>query len=242
MPLVYGSASVAVVVPAHNEERLIDVTLGQIPELVDAIYVVDDASSDGTWGKLAAVGDSRLRRIRHCSNRGVGAAIVSGYYQALREGNQIIAVMAGDAQMDPADLPALLHPIADGKASYVKGNRFRHQDYRNMPRLRRWAGKGLAWVTRTFTGLDVDDTQCGYTALAAECAATLPLDDLWPRYGYPNDLLGLLAWGGFEVVEVPVRPVYAGESSGIRPWHAALIMGLILRRWSEFRLSGARRF
>jgi glycosyltransferase involved in cell wall biosynthesis len=234
--------NVAVVVPAHNEERLIDVTLARIPPFVDAIYVVDDGSSDDTWRKLQSVTDPRLRRIRHRDNRGVGAAIVSGYYRALRDGNQIIAVMAGDNQMDPADLPALLTPIARGEASYVKGNRFRHVEVRRMPRLRRWAGRGLALVTRTFTGLDVDDTQCGYTALAAACAAALPLDDLWPRYGYPNDLLGLLARGGFRVVEVPVRPVYAGETSGIRPWHAALIVGLILRRWSEFRLTDRSRF
>lgn len=239
---MYGAAKVAVVVPAHNEERLIDVTLAQMPAWVDTLYVVDDASSDGTWPKLAAVTDPRLRRIRHQHNRGVGAAIVSGYYQALRDDNQIIAVMAGDAQMDPADLPALLQPIVRGEASYVKGNRFRHSDFRDMPRLRRWAGQGLALVTRTFTGLDVDDTQCGYTALTAECAAALPLDDLWPRYGYPNDLLGLLAQAGFAVAEVPVRPVYAGEQSGIRPWHAALIVGLILRRWSAFRLTDGGRF
>jgi glycosyltransferase involved in cell wall biosynthesis len=238
---VFSATRVAVVVPAYNEERLIESTLARIPELVDAVYVVDDASSDGTWSKLGQVSDPRVRRIRHRHNRGVGAAIVSGYYRALHDGNQIIAVMAGDAQMDPTDLPALLQPIARGEASYVKGNRFRHAEAR-MPRLRRWAGKALAAVTRTFTGLAVDDTQCGYTALAAQCAEALPLDGLWPRYGYPNDLLGLLAEGGFNVVEVPVRPVYAGESSGIRPWHAALIVGLILRRWSGFRLAKRGRF
>jgi glycosyltransferase involved in cell wall biosynthesis len=239
---VYSQARVAVVVPAYNEECLIEATLVRLPEFVDNVYVVDDASSDRTWLALQRIDDPRLRRIRHRHNRGVGAAIVSGYYHALRDGNQIIAVMAGDAQMDPSDLPALLQPIARREASYVKGNRFRHRDYRHMPLPRRWAGKGLAWITRVFTGLDVDDTQCGYTALAADCAKALPLDSLWPRYGYPNDLLGLLAQGGFDVVEVPVRPVYAGEKSGIRPWHAALIVGLIVRRWSAFQLANRSRF
>jgi len=230
---VYLDARVAVVVPAHNEERLIGSTLARIPALVDTVYVVDDASVDGTWGKLCSIDEPRLCRIRHRHNKGVGGAIVSGYYRAVQDEHQVIVVMAGDAQMDPKDLPALLQPILRSDASYVKGNRFRHAEYRRMPRLRRWAGKGLAAVTRVFTGLQVDDTQCGYTALSAQCAAELPLDSLWPRYGYPNDLLGLLAQGGFRVVEVPVRPIYADEKSGVKPWHAALIVGLILRRWAQ---------
>jgi glycosyltransferase involved in cell wall biosynthesis len=230
---VYQGARIAVVVPAYNEERLIGSTLAGIPALVDFIYVVDDASRDATWQRLAALQDTRLRRIRHSNNRGVGAAIVSGYYRALREDNQVIVVMAGDAQMDPADLPALLDPVVQGQAGYAKGNRFRHAQYRQMPRHRRWAGKGLAALTRLFTGLSVDDTQCGYTALAARYAAELPLDSLWPRYGYPNDLLALLAQQRVPVIDVPVRPIYAGEHSGIKPWHAALIVGLILRRWAR---------
>jgi hypothetical protein len=76
----------------------------------------------------------------------------------------------------------------------------------------------------------VSDTQCGYTALSARAARALPLDELWPRYGYPNDLLGLLAARGLCVVEVPVRPVYADEQSGIRPWHVFSVLSVIARR------------
>jgi glycosyltransferase involved in cell wall biosynthesis len=225
----------AVTVPAYNEERLILTTLAGMPPEVDAIYVVDDASSDDTWRVLGEVTDPRVRCIRHPHNRGVGAAIVTGYEQALRDGAQLLVVMAGDAQMDPADLPSLVAPVLDGTADYCKGNRFVHANRRAMPRLRRWGGKGLALLTRVCTGLAVDDTQCGYTALSARCARDLPLHTLWPRYGYPNDLLALLAQRGWRVAEVPVRPVYASETSGIRAWHALLIAGLIVRRWAGAR-------
>jgi glycosyltransferase involved in cell wall biosynthesis len=224
---------VAVIVPAFNEERLILRTLSNMPASVDAIYVVDDASSDDTWRVLSTATDARLHRIRHSKNRGVGAAIVTGYYHALCDGADVLTVMAADAQMDASDLPALLAPAITGQASYVKGNRFAHPRYRDMPALRRWAGRALAMLTRWCSGLNVHDTQCGYTALLASCAESLPLDRIWPRYGYPNDLLLLLAQRGYSVAEVPVRPVYRDEKSGVRPWHAALILGLILQRWAR---------
>lgn len=224
---------VAVVVPAYDEERLIARTLCRMPREVDSIYVVDDASRDDTWSVLQRQSDPRVRRIRHARNRGVGAAIVSGYYRALAEGAQVLVVMAADAQMDPGDLPVLVEPVARGQCDYCKGNRFRHREQKRMPLLRRWGSKTLALATRLCTGLQVDDTQCGYTALSADCAASLPLDSLWPRYGYPNDLLALLARNGSRVAEVPVRPLYADERSGLRPWHAVLILGLILRRWAR---------
>ena len=101
-----------------------------------------------------------------------------------------------------------------------------------MPWPRRLAGRWLARLTSLASGLDVDDSQCGYTALTASAARRIPLAELWPRYGYPNDLLLLLARAGCRVREVPVRPVYANEQSGVRPWHALVVAGVILRRWA----------
>ena len=221
---------IAVVIPAYCEARLIGRTLSTLPSFVDAIYVVDDASPDATASVAAAVADERLRVIRHDTNRGVGAAIVTGYRQAAAEQADVIAVMAGDAQMDPADLRAVLAPVVAGDAHYVKGNRFLSSARRNMPLGRRLAGKALAALTRLASGLDVDDCQCGYTAISRQAVRALPLAELWPRFGYPNDLLLLLAQHGLRVQEVEVRPVYRDEQSGVRPWHALLIVGLIARR------------
>ena len=221
---------IAVVIPAFCEARLIGKSVSTLPSFVDAIYVVDDGSPDDTSQAARAAGDGRLRVIRHAQNQGVGAAIVTGYRAALADGIDVVAVMAGDAQMDPADLPAVLAPVVAGHADYVKGNRFRSRECRNMPWLRRVAGKVLSLATRLASGLDVDDCQCGFTAMGRHALCTLPLSELWPGFGYPNDLLLLAAEHGLRVSEVTVRPVYADEQSGVRPWHAALILGLIARR------------
>jgi dolichol-phosphate mannosyltransferase len=222
---------IAVVIPAFCEEKLIGRTLRGLPRFVDAIYVVDDGSPDATSDAAQAVGDPRLRLIRHAQNRGVGAAIVSGYRAALADQADAVVVMAGDAQMDPADLPALLAPVVSGRADYVKGNRFRSSRCKDMPRPRRLAGKCLSWLTRLASGLEVDDCQCGYTVMSRHALCQLPLDQVWQGFGYPNDLLLLAAQHGLRVSEVTVKPVYADEQSGVRPWHALLIVGLILRRW-----------
>jgi glycosyltransferase involved in cell wall biosynthesis len=227
-----GDARVAVVVPAYREERLIARMLRRVPAYVDAVYVVDDASPDATAEAARSVGDARVKLLRHGENRGVGAAIVTGYRAALGDGHDVLAVMAGDDQMHPDDLEPLVRAVLGG-ADYAKGNRFVHAEARRMPLARRAGGRFLAAVTRRASGLAVSDTQCGFTALSARAAQRLPLQELWPRYGYPNDLLLLLAARRLLVVEVPVRPVYADERSGLRPWHVVKILGVIGRRYAR---------
>jgi dolichol-phosphate mannosyltransferase len=237
---MWHSAKVAVVVPCFREARLITRTLSGIPAFVDLVVVVDDKSDDGTADVVRAAADGRVLLVEHAENRGVGAAIVSGYRAALAAGCDVFAVMAGDAQMAPEDLAAVVAPVALGHASYVKGNRFRHARAADMPIARRFAGRMLAIATRLATGLRVDDCQCGYTAISRSAVLRLPLDDLWPRFGYPNDLLGMLAARGLSVLEVPVRPVYADERSGVRAWHALSILGLIARRYVRERTLSRR--
>src|ERR671926_559473 len=103
--------SVAVVVPAHDEEGLIGATLQGIPGFVDRIFVVDDASTDATADRARSVGDPRVEVVVHDRNRGVGAAIVTGYKRALAERMDATAVMAGDNQMDPDELELFATPI-----------------------------------------------------------------------------------------------------------------------------------
>ena len=116
---------VAVVVPAFNEEELLPETLAGIPGFVDRIVVVDDASSDGTVerARAAAAADPRIEVVERERNGGVGAAIVTGYKRALEERVDVTCVMAGDNQMDPDDLAAIVAPVARGEVDYAKANR-----------------------------------------------------------------------------------------------------------------------
>ena len=215
---------VTVVVPAYNEEHLIDRTLDTMPALVDRMIVVDDGSTDGTRDRLEAARarhGERLRVIRHGHNGGVGAAIVTGYKAAIEEGVEggFVVVMAGDAQMDPDDLPRLLQPLAKGEADYSKGNRlFSGEAWNVIPRTRYLGNATLSLLTKIASGYwHVADSQTGYTAITIEALRVVQLDRLYRRYGFPNHLLVELNNWDFRVRDVPIKPVYGiGEKSGIR--------------------------
>lgn len=215
---------VSIVIPAHNEELLIEQVVNGLPSFVDNIIVVDDASTDQTAERVAGLkarlGD-RMVSLRHSTNQGVGGAIVTGYEAALRisRENHLVAVMAGDAQMDPEDLPKLLAPCARGQVDYAKGNRLSTGEaWTIIPRTRYLGNAVLSLLTKIASGYwHVADSQTGYTVITAEALAVLQLRRLYPRYGFPNHLLVELNNYDFRVRDVPIRPVYnVGEVSGIR--------------------------
>ena len=216
---MHRGLSVAVVVPAFNEERLLGRTLASVPGWVDALLVVDDGSADGTAAEARRVAGDRagFELLAHPDNQGVGAAIATGYRRCLELGVDVAVVMGADAQMDPADLPTLLTPLALGEADYAKGDRLHWPGVRQVMPPARWVGNwGLTLLTRAVSGYwRMSDSQCGYTAVCRRTLRRLPLSELYPRYGYPNDLLARLHALGARVVDVPVRPVYGSEESGI---------------------------
>jgi glycosyltransferase involved in cell wall biosynthesis len=210
---------VAVVVPAHDEEHLVAITLAGIPEFVDRVYVVDDASRDATAAEAQAVGDPRVEVLRHERNIGVGAAIVTGYRRALADGIDVTCVMAADNQMNPDDLAMLVRPVANDELDYAKTNRLvTGEAWRLMPRSRYVGNAVLSFLTKIASGYwHVADSQSGYTALGRSTLELLDLDRVYPRYGFPNDLLVHLNVANARVRDFPSRPVYGvGERSGIR--------------------------
>jgi glycosyltransferase involved in cell wall biosynthesis len=210
---------VAVVVPAHDEEQLIGTTLAGIPEFVDRILLVDDASTDGTAERARAAGDSRVRIVTRERNGGVGAAIVSGYRAALEEGLDVVCVMAGDNQMDPADLLTLVEPVARGEVDYAKANRLvSGEAWELIPRTRYLGNAILSLLTKIASGYwHVADSQTGYTAISRDVLGRLDLERLYAGYGFPNDMLVHLNVWNARVRDFPSRPVYdVGERSGIK--------------------------
>ena len=216
---MHDGKRVAVVVPAFDEERLVGETIRGIPELVDRIVVVDDASRDGTAAAAEAVGDARVRIIRHERNAGVGAAIATGYRRALEEEMDVTCVMAADNQMDPAELQELVGPVARGEVEYAKANRLvSGEAWKVIPHTRYLGNAVLSLLTKIASGYwHVADSQAGYTALSLRALQRLDLDALYPRYGFPNDVLVHLNIQNARVRDVPSRPIYdVGERSGIK--------------------------
>ena len=210
---------VAVVVPAYEEEHLVATTLRGIPASVDRIFVVDDASGDGTADAARAAGDARTEVIVHERNGGVGAAIVTGYKRALAEGIDVVVVMAADNQMDPDELVPLVEPVARGEVDYAKANRlFTGEAWSVIPRTRYLGNAVLSLLTKIASGYwHVADSQAGYTALGLDALRRLDLDRIYRRYGFPNDILVHLNVINARVRDIPSRPIYGvGERSGIR--------------------------
>jgi len=223
----YGNeCRIAVVVPAHNEERLIGETLSGIPDYVSRVYVVNDSSTDRTQKIIDyfAAHDRSIIPIVHETNQGVGAAIVTGYKRALADGMDIVAVMAGDNQMDPAFLPDLLGPIISNKCDYTMGNRLINPNFRKgMSRWRFTGNAILTMLTKIASGYwQMMDPQNGYTAISKRALEHISLDDVYPRYGYCNDILVKLNVMGFRVINVPHPARYGLERSGIK-YHTYIV-------------------
>ena len=210
---------VAVVVPAHDEQELIATTLAGIPAFVDKIYVVDDGSRDATAERALATGDERVEVVTHERNRGVGAAIVTGYRRALADGIDATAVMAGDNQMDPVDLELLTLPVVRGELDYAKANRLVTGEAWNLiPRTRYLGNAVLSMLTKIASGYwHVADSQSGYATISKSMLGALDLDRVYTGYGFPNDFLVHLNVENARVRDFPSRPIYGvGERSGIR--------------------------
>lgn len=241
-PACMSGIRVAVVVPAFNEERLIRMTIKNIPEYVSRIYVVDDGSTDNTATVIQSIQDSRIQYIRHETNKGVGCAIRTGYLAALDESMDVIAVMAGDNQMDPRQLLKVVLPIVRGDADYAKGNRLTDSEsVRGMSRWRLFGNIILTMLTKIASGLwTIRDSQNGYTAISARALESINVEGLYPYYGYCNDILVRLGALGFRVLDVPMPAVYGSETSKIKYGRYIVKVGfMLLRRWIwriEFKL------
>jgi glycosyltransferase involved in cell wall biosynthesis len=240
---VFEGKRVGVVVPAFDEEALIAATIGGIPPLVDRIIVVNDGSSDRTAERALETGDPRVEVITHERRSGVGAATITGYRRALADGLEVVAVMNGDNQMDAADLPKLVGPVARGELDYSKANRLATgQAWQLIPRTRFFGNAVLSMLTKVASGYwHVADSQSGYTVVSREMLETLDLDRVYTNYGFPNDMLVHLNVWNARVRDFPSRPIYGvGERSAMRYRHVVpriawlLLRGFFWRLWEKY--------
>lgn len=250
---MYRGHTVGVVVTAYNEEGLVGNVIDCMPTFVDRVYAVDDCSVDGTWNEIiqhaavpqsdtvsfpvpdgGQVSDGRVVPIRHEVNRGVGNAIKTGFQRALEDSIDIVAVMDGDGQMDPAQLHRLLDPIVDGKAMYAKGNRLsRMSHFRGMSLWRIVGNVMLTVLTRIASGYwRMSDPQNGYNAISRAALERLSIATLYGGYGFRNDILVQLNVHEMPIADVSMPAIYGEEESGIRyEEFIPRMSGLLLRQF-----------
>ena len=212
--------TIGVVIPARNEEAHIGKVLETLPEFVDHAVVIDDGSIDATYKMASTASSTAEVTILQTEGMGVGAAIDLGHQHLLKtiEGTFVSVVMAGDGQMDPNDLAAVVQPILDDEADHVKGNRMSTPaDIEQMPNRRRRASRILGWLTTLASGRATSDPQCGFTATSSDLLQQWNWERSWRGYGYPNYWLIHLSSQGWRVQDVRVKAVYGSEQSGIKP-------------------------
>ncbi len=220
-----NAAEIAVVIPCYRVSAQILPLLSRIGPEVGWIFAVDDACPEGSAGLIeSGCTDPRVRVLRHATNQGVGGAVTTGYGAALQTPARVVVKLDGDGQMDPALISRLAGPVLGGRADYVKGNRFhRLADVAAMPRSRLFGNAALSFLSKLSSGYwQIFDPTNGFTAIHRDVLAELPLQALAKRYFFESDVLYQLGQLRAMVLEMPMRAVYDGAPSSLRPMKVAL--------------------
>jgi len=184
---------VGIVIPAYNAaETIIDV-LTQLPLCVATIVVVDDGSWDATAERVRqyAEDDRRVTLVTHPKNRGLSAAMTTGFAHALGAGVDYVVKMDSDGQMRAEDLLRLLEPLIAGRADYAKGNRFRDfATLRQMPLVRLIGNVVLSFAAKAATGYwNLFDPTNGFVAIRADVLRQIRDDKLQGYFIFETAIL-----------------------------------------------------
>jgi glycosyltransferase involved in cell wall biosynthesis len=200
----------SVIMPAHNEEATIEEVVRQV-QAVDLddidleLIIVDDASTDSTPEKLAAIAAQPGVVVRtHPANRGKGAAIRTGLEAVTGD---IVLIQDADLEYDPGDYPRLVAPIIEGRADVVYGSRFKGS-IEGMAPLNLLANKLLAWAATILYGKAISDEATCYKVFRAPILKSFDLE--CERFEFCPEATAKAMRGGYRYVEVPIS--YTGRS------------------------------
>ncbi len=205
-----GKNQVGILIPAFNEEASVGAVVKEATKYADRILVLDDGSTDRTGASAAAAG---AEVIRHPVNRGKGRALETGLRALVARGCDPVIIVDGDGQHDPAEIPAFLAVARSSSAAIVVGNRMATAE--SMPKVRYWTNRTMSAILSRLIGQKVPDSQCGFRLLTAEVIQMLSFST--GNYDTESEILIEAGRRGFGISSVPIRTIYAGEVSRIRP-------------------------
>jgi len=205
--------SIAIVIPAYNEEPTIRQVISHIKNTVinSQIFVIDDGSDDKTYEQAASAG---VFVLRHIVNRGVGAATMTGIITALQTTNaEIIVTFDADLQHDPTDIEQLIQPILNDEADATIGSRFLLEESRKEMPFHKFIGnKVLSFFTSILAGRKINDSQSGLRAFKRPVLEQLSI--VCDRYAMNSEFIVELSRNDRRIVEVPMRVKYPHKKGG----------------------------
>ena len=236
---IYRDQRVCIVVPCYNVAAHIAEVLSAMPDFVDHVIAVNDGSRDDTAKRLERPTDPRVVVLQHDRNRGVGAAMRTGFARGVETGSDILVKVDGDGQMDLADLPRLLDALVDDpRCGYAKGNRLADQRaLSEMPRLRVLGNFALTFLTKLASGYwYVVDPQNGYVAIRRTIWERIDPNRISDGYFFENDLLVGLNILDVVVRDIPMPARYGIERSYLRVRRILFPFAFLLLRRTFYRV------
>jgi glycosyltransferase involved in cell wall biosynthesis len=238
---MFKGKSIAVAIPSYNEEKNIAAVVNSIPDFVDSIIVIDDASKDSTVQvvELLMADNKRMVLLRNGKNLGCGGALAVGYKWAIENGIDVVVRMDGDGQMSALDIERLIEPVVNEGVDYTKTNRlFSGEAYETIPKVRFFGNSILSLLTKIASGYwHIADSQSGFSAIGKTALHTINWDKMYKRYGNPNDILILLNIYNFRVRDIITKPIYnVGEKSNMKVWKVVFTISWLLFKRFFFRL------
>ncbi len=213
------------VIPAYNPgPALGPVAQGVADRLgADRVLVIDDGSRDSAADLAKAAG---VRVIRHPENRGKGAALRTGFDQALADGADWVMTLDADGQHDPGEIPTFLAAATRGGADLIVGDRM--ADLSCMPWLRIFANRATSFIISLLAGQWIRDSQSGFRLIAAPILRAVDLR--FDRFDAESEILVKAARAGFRIGEVPIGTIYGSERSTIRPLRDTVRFAVLIVR------------
>lgn len=210
---------VAIVIPCYKVGKDVLKVIEKINPNIGKIYVVDDSCPLKTGDIVEEYcNDPRIKVIRHLTNRGVGAAVKSGYSEALIDGAKIVVKLDGDGQMNPKEIPKLIDPIILGCADYSKGNRFLSKEvWTSMPPIRLVGNIALTFISKVSSGYwNISDPNNGFTAISSDALSKLEIAKVSDTYFFESDMIFNMGLQNARIVDVSIPAIYSGEESSLK--------------------------